>query len=79
MDLLDLLAQTEPATGVVHAIRPNMWAACGWCSCGCQGEPGDTYVLREHSTDGVNCQACITEMTERPWDRATPTSGEGEA
>ncbi len=76
MDLLDLLAETEPRTHVVHAVRPNMWAACGWCVCGCEGRLGDTYVLRERSTAGVTCQDCITEMNHHPWGAAPATKPE---
>lgn len=62
-DLLDLLAQDTPGQAVVHAVRPNMWGACGWCICGCEGRKGDRFVLRQTSTAGVTCPACITAMT----------------
>lgn len=62
-DLLDLLEAIEhPARDIVHAIRPNMWAACGWCICGCEGHKGERWVLRNTSTDGVTCPACLAAM-----------------
>ncbi len=71
LDLLDLLAEVEaadaphdPRLDVVHAIRPNMWGACGWCICGCQGAKGARSVLRNGTTDGVTCSACV-EVIER--------------
>ena len=68
-DLLDLLddLDRDPNDVLVHAIRPNMWAACGWCVCGCTGRRHDTYQLRQNRTDGITCQTCVTEMTTRPW------------
>lgn len=56
----------EPADPV-HAVRPNMRASCGWCSCGCEGNKHHTYVLRERSTRGVTCGPCLKEMEENPW------------
>lgn len=69
-DLLTILDDLthDPADVLVHAIRPNMWAACGWCTCGCAGRPHDTYELRQNRTDGITCQPCVTEMTEHPWE-----------
>lgn len=68
-DLLDLLDDLthNPTDVVVHAVRPNMWAACGWCACGCQGRRHDTYELRMNRTAGITCEACIAEMKARPW------------
>lgn len=68
-DLLDLLDDLDhdPGADLIHAIRPNMWAACGWCSCGCTGRRHDTYQLRTHRTDGITCQDCLTAMKENPW------------
>ncbi len=68
-DLLDLLddLDRDPNDVLVHAIRPNMWAACGWCSCGCEGRRHDTYHLRTNRTDDITCQACVAEMEANPW------------
>ena len=68
-DLLDLLDDIthDPATALTHAMRPNMWAACGWCSCGCQGRRSGRYVLTVHATRGVTCTECLRVMREDPW------------
>lgn len=66
-DLLELLDEQAGAPALVHAVRPNMWAACGWCACRCQGRARDRYVLRINSTAGVTCPECVAVMEERPW------------
>lgn len=70
MDLLDLLAEQgprDPRLDVVHAVRPNMWGACGWCICGCAGASGAAFVLRRQNTDGVTCAACLEAMRVDPF------------
>lgn len=68
-DLLDILADLDhdPADDLVHAVRPNMWGACGWSTIGLEGRPHDTYVLVQWSTAGVTCQACLDVMEALPW------------
>lgn len=71
-DLLDLLAEIEPGprdprVDRVHAVRPNMWGACGWCICGCAGAKGAPFVLRRDSMHGVTCIDCIIVMIEDPF------------
>ena len=68
-DLLDLLddLDRDPNDVLVHAVRPNMWGACGWSTIGLSGRRWDTYVLRMHSTAGVTCPDCLTEMEANPW------------
>ena len=57
LDLLDLLSEAEtPARdGVVHAVLPNIWRACGWCVCGCQGRMGEAWTLRRTEHRSVTC------------------------